>query len=242
MQSVLEFVRLGLGGLFLEQQVYQQQRESPESLRRGFILVATIGVLVGLATLIGQVGEALVTPASDVMMRTIYEGLTAMPWYQDLLEMQPGFADEFREQFDRIAQIIRLFQGGGVIGGLVSFVLSPLLYLLGWLIFGLLAHVIARALGGSGTLAQTLGCTALAAGVSLLNLVQIVPFAQVAGVGLLSLVANYVAIREAHELAPGPAFWATILGPLLLLVLFAGGLCVFIFIAISAIGAQSGGV
>lgn len=240
MQSVLGYLRLGVGGLFLEQQVYRQQREAPDGLKRGFILVATVGLLVGLATLIGQITETLASPDDEAILRTVREGLVEMPWYQDLREIDPGFEAQFERQFDQVVQILQLIEGGGILRQVITFIFSPFLYLLGWLIFGLFAHVIARALGGRGTLAQTLGCTALASGVHLLNLVQIVPYAQVAGVTLLGLIANYVALREAHELVPGRAFWATVSGPLLLIVVMAGVGCIFFSTIVSFLSGQGG--
>jgi hypothetical protein len=63
-----------------------------------------------------------------------------------------------------------------------------------------------------------------------------VPFAQVSGVFLLTMIANYLAIREAHELTPRQAFWATIFAPLLLLLLALGAVGVAFFMIINASG------
>ena len=51
---------------------------------------------------------------------------------------------------------------------------------------------------------------------------------------LFSLIANYVALREAHQLAPWPAFWATFSGPLLVGLLFACGWCVLFFMLVGS--------
>jgi hypothetical protein len=82
--------------------------------------------------------------------------------------------------------------------------------------------------GGSGTLTQTLGCTALAAGAQVLSLIKVVPYASVSGVLLMTLVANYLALRIAHELSPRRAFWATVAAPLLLVVVAGLGGCILI--------------
>lgn len=242
MQSVRDLVRLGLGGLFLETAVYREQRNAEDRLRRGFLLVALIGLLVGFATMIGQIGATLLTPNFDTAVRILYDGLVAMPWYEQVRRVDPAFPGQFQQSFDQTVQALRFLSGGGILGGVIGFVVTPFFYLLIWLLFGFLAHLMARLLGGSGTLTQTLGCTALASSANLLGLVQIVPFAQVAGTTLLGLIAGYVAIREAHQLAPWRAFWATLLGPLLLVLLFTCALCVLFFVTVNAAGPRSGGL
>ncbi len=235
MQAARDYVRLGLGGLFLETDVYREQRESPDGLTRGAILVVIISLMVAVAKLIGRIGEVLTSPEREVFERALYEGLAAMPWHRQLSADIPGFATSFREQFDQVSRIVQLVDGN-VSGDLIGLALTPVIALLVWSIYGLFAHSIARLMGGQGTLIQTLGCTALASGANLLGLVQIVPFAQVAGTVLLALLANYVAIREAHALAPWRAFWATLLGPFLLVTLLTCIVCVFGSAIANAVG------
>jgi hypothetical protein len=235
MQTVQDYLRLGVRGLLLDVAVYRQQREAPDALKRGMLLVMLIGLLVAVAALVGSLVESLASPPAEQVNQTIYEGLTTMPWYQETAEDVPGFEEEFRTQFDQTTDIIATLQGG--IGSSAAGIgLIPLAMLLGWLISGTFAHLVARMLDGRGTLNQTLGYTALAAGANLLGIVQIVPFAQVSGVALLSLLATYIAVREAHALQPWRAFLATLLGPLLLVLVFVGLLCVLVAIAPGAVG------
>lgn len=235
MQSLLSLFRLGFDGLLLRPEAYRDQRDSPDGLRRGFALVAIIGLLVGVATLIGDLGEYVAQPSAAQISQTIYDGLKAMPWYAQLSEGNPQFPAQFDQIFTQVNQAVQLISGGGLLGSVAGVITTPLLMLVGWLIFGTIAHLMARALGGRAGFSQTLACTALAAGVNLLGVVQLIPFAQVAGTTLLGLIASYVAIREAHELAPWSAFWAALLGPLLLAVLLAGLACIVFFFAISAL-------
>jgi hypothetical protein len=218
---IRDYLRLGVRGLLLEPGVYRQQRDAPDTLRQGLMLVLLVGVLVGVATTLGHVGEWLVSPPQAMVQRTVYEGLTEMPWYQNVSFIVPDFEETFKQQFDIVFGIMTLLddRGGSLTMALVNGVATPLLYLVTWLVYGLVAHVGARGLGGKGTLQQTLGCTALAAGANLLALVQVVPFAQAGGVLIVALLANYLALREAHTLTPWRAFWAAMLGPLLLVVL-----------------------
>lgn len=238
MQSLLDLFRLGIGGLFLERASYQAQRDAPDGLRRGFLLVLLVGLLVGIAGTIGAAIESLAQPDPIAVVDTLYDGLTAMPWYAEISAADPTFSGQFDGFFDSIRQFNR---PGGLLGGLAGILTTPLFALLGWLIYGAIAHLVARAMGGGASFGQTLSCTALAAGAQLLGLVQLVPFAQAAGGGLLGLFACYVAIREAHGLAPGRSLGAALIGPLLLglLLLLLG--CVALFVALSAIGAALGG-
>ncbi|NJP04634.1 MAG: YIP1 family protein [Chloroflexaceae bacterium] len=228
MRWLLDYLQLAIGGLFLETETYRQQRDAADSLQRGAMLVALIGIAVGLATLIGTTIEALVTPSREAIEQTVYQHLTGMPWYQNLSEAEPDFPAAFDEYFQVITPIVIQLTNGDpdILTGFASVFVLPMFYLLGWLVYGSLAHAIACMFGGQGGFGQTLGCFALAWSANLLNLVQIVPFAQVAGTLLLGLIASYIAIREAHELSPSRAFWAIVLVPLVVFVLFA---CVLSF-------------
>lgn len=216
---IREYMRLGVGGLLLETDAFRQQREATDRVKRGFLLVLLVGLLVGFASMIGQIGETLASRNRETVNQTIYDGLTRMPWYVNLHTSTPGFAETFQQNFDTITQVLDMVEGTSITGGVISFVATPLLFLATWLVYGLVAHPIARLLGGSGTLGHTLGCTALAAGANLLAVVQVVPFVQTGGIILLVLLANYVAIREAHTLSPWRALWATLFGPILLLLI-----------------------
>jgi hypothetical protein len=236
MQSVQRILRLGLDGLLLSPTAYRDQRDSPDGLRRGFALVALVGLLVGVATLIGNLGEYVAQPSPDAIAQAVYDGIHAMPWYAQVSQANPRFPAQFDQIFQQITQIVQITSGGGLVGSLVGVIATPLLALVGWLLFSAIAHAMARALGGQANFNQTLACTALAAGASLLSIVQVIPFAQVAGTTLLGLVASYVAIREAHNLPPWRAFWATLLGPFLLAIILLGLACVVFFLVLGSIG------
>lgn len=239
MQPLLSLLRLGLGGMLLDPQAYRAQRDAPNGLGRGFALVLLVGLLVGVAALVGNLLESLAQPSSAAVVETTYAGIRALPWYQEQVEADPAFAEAFEISFNDAVRNLSIFGGGGLGDRLLLPLLTPVLALLGWLIGGTVAHLAARALGGSATLSQTLSTTALGAGVNLLGLVQIVPFAQVAGTILLGLLASYVAIRETHALSPWRSFWATLIGPLLLVLLGAALGCAlfFMIVGIAAAGA-----
>lgn len=235
MHFLLKYIRLGLAGLLLEQHIYYQQREAPDRFQQGFLLVLTIGVLVGSAIFLGNAVEWATSPNKTVFQTTLYEELTTMPWYTNQESTLPGFEERFRQEFYQFAPwILQLTRGGDIVqnilivllgellGGIAGLVVIPLIYVVQWALYGVVAHGIARMFGGGGTLDQTLGCLALASGANLLSVVQLFPFAEAAGILLIGLIGSYIAIRVVHEISPGRAFWATVLGPLVFLVLVTG--------------------
>jgi hypothetical protein len=95
--------------------------------------------------------------------------------------------------------------------------------LLSWLVYGLLAHLFSRLFRGTGTLGQTLGTVALAWTPFLLRGLAIVPFLVIGGVlNTWQLICRYKAVRAAHQLSWGRAFWATLLPFLVYLVFWIG--------------------
>jgi len=240
MQSLVSLLRLGVGGMLLEPQVYREQRDAEHGLRRGLLLVLLVSLLSGAAALIGSLLQGLAQPSPETVVATVYDGVRALPWYAERAADDPSFAPAFDASFDASVANLRALTGGGAANGLTQLLLAPVFGLLGWLIGGLVAHLLARALGGRATLTQTLSTTALSAGAGLLGLVLVVPFARVAGATLLSLLATYVAIREAHGLSAWRSFWATVLGPLILIALALLLGCALLFLLVSVAGALSG--
>lgn len=223
MQTLITYLRLGLRGLCLEPEVYRQQRTAP--FQQGLLLVILLGFVVGTATTLGQFAELAVSPSFTALGETVRQGLGEMPWYKDLAAADPQFKAEFHQTFSQVMRFLGLFKGSYLVS-LGNILLTPLGYVIGWLLFGSFAYLFAKLLGGRATLSQTLTCTALATGANLLNAVHLVPFVQVTGVTILSFMANYIAIREAHELSPKRAFWATVLGPLSVIFLVLCFYCV----------------
>jgi hypothetical protein len=239
MDAQPSLVRLALGGLLLDPRAYRAQRDHPAGLRRGLVLVLLIGLLVGVAALIGNLGESLTQPDPEVASDVILRGLMSMPWYQDALEESPEVAASFEQAF---AQPGAFSFTPSPLSSALTAVLTPLFSLAGWLISGTVVHIAAKAFGGAARFGQTLAVTALASSASLLGLVQIVPYAeQIPGSlglasGLLGLIATYVGVREAHGLPAWRSFWAVLIGPLLLTVLAVALYCCVVFVFASALG------
>lgn len=238
MESLATIFRLALGGLLLDARVYHAQRESPVGVQRALVVVLLVGLSVGLAAWLGDLGEYLTQPDPRATRDTLYAGLTAMPWYDQLAAESLEFVATFEQLF---ADPANFTLTANPLAGAPGILLTPLIGLVSWVIGGSVAHIAARAFGGTARYAQTLACSGLATGVNLLGLVQIVPYAeQIPGALWLSttlfgLLASYVAVREAHALAPWRSFWAVLVGPLLAGVLVVGLYCCIVFVFAGAL-------
>ncbi len=230
-----DYLRLAVGGFFLNTEVYREQREAANGFQRGLVLVLLIGILSGVTAAIGQVGQALLSPDPRQIAETVYNGLLTTPWYEQRAAANPSFQQNLADVYQQVLVSFNAVAGGGVLRGLAALVTVPFGLLLRWLIIGALLHLVARLFGGKGSFGQSLACLSLATSAELLSLVQIVPFAQVAASSLLGLVAGYIALREAHQLEPMPAFWATLTMPIMLGLLFLCGLCFFFFALSNAV-------
>lgn len=239
MDAPPSLVRLVIGGLLLDPRAYRAQRDHPSRVQRGILLVVIIAAVVSLAALIGNLGAYYAQPDPQTVTATVYEGIVGMPWYQDLKATTPELARSIDELFTQnpVFSLTPTPQQS-----LVALVIAPFSALLGWFIGGSVVHIAARAFGGVGQYGQTLATIALTSSVNLLGLVQLVPFAEqfpgslLLASALLGSLATYVAVRETHGLAPWRAFWAVLVGPLLVTVLLVSIYCCFVLLVAGAAG------
>lgn len=237
-------MRLALGGLLLDPRVYRAQRDSPAGVQRALLVVIVVELLVGIAAWIGDVGEYLTQPDPQAVRDTLYNGLTRMPWFERLASSDPEFVALFEQVFANPAAFAL---APAPLAGAFEIITAPLTGLVGWFIAGSIIHIAAKAFGGSGRYPQTLACTGVATGVNLLGVVQAVPYAETFPGGLvlsnllLGLIANYVAVREAHGLTPWRSCWAVLIGPILVIVLLAALYCCIAFSLVGLAGSLIGG-
>jgi len=86
------------------------------------------------------------------------------------------------------------------------------------LIYGVLAYLFARWLGGTGNLSETLGVLALAVAPQALTVLTLIPFVQLGSViAVWAVLCAYVGLKTAHKLPWTRAAWATVL-PFLLFI------------------------
>jgi hypothetical protein len=238
MQNVSRYARLVASALFLRTDAYEEMRQARSPVTTGLIIIVLVGVIVALAALVGGALEWASSPNLADIQEVVYEGIIQMPWYQETLREVPDFAQQYRRWYDLGWTIARWLGASSVSSALGNLVLTPLSFIVGWLIYGVLAHLFARLLKGEGTLGQTLGCTALAVAPQILKLTELLPYVVVGGVvGTWMLICRYVALKQAHRLTWGRAFWATVLPfvALWLLALILAAMSVLFFGALVSV-------
>ncbi|MBL7064462.1 MAG: YIP1 family protein [Anaerolineae bacterium] len=219
-------IRLAWEALFLSEASYAEMRDVSNPVPRGLVIVVLIAVAVALVGLVGTTLEWATTPNLADIQRIVLQGIQQMPWYQEL-EGDPEFREMFRQQYELWWRIFpQMFGAPSTAQAAMSIILVPLRLSLGWLLYGLIAYLFARLLGGQGSLGQTLGCTALAIAPQLLNLATFLPYVAVGGVvGAWTLLCRYVALKTCHRLTEGRALAATLLPHVAFLVLFSFAVC-----------------
>ncbi len=200
-------------GLFLDPDAYQEMRQDNNPFVEGLFLIVVVAVIVAVAGLIGTSIERLASPSAAAIQDTVLQGLKNMDWYQQMEAFGGSTAvDQFRQTFDLIWQIVANTVFPNPAAAALNIILLPLTIIIGWLIYGVVAHIVARVLGGQASLSETLGTTALAVTPQLFNLMLIFPNVVVGGViGTWTLLCRYTALKTAHQLSWGRALTATIL-------------------------------
>lgn len=221
MEAIRRYFRLAAGGFFLRDEAFTEMRGLPSPFTTGLILIVVIGLLISALTLVGVTLEWMSAPDLGQIKDAVWHGITQMPFYE---EVPPEDRSEMRYYYDWGWQVFpRLFGAPDPFAAAIDILVTPLSFLIGWLVYGFLAHVYARIFGGSGTLSQTYGCTAMAVAPQLVNVAQVAPNVSIWGglIAIWSLTCDYLALKHAHDLTPARAFWSTLLPLVTLVVLVA---------------------
>lgn len=205
-------VGLVLRALFLDSDAYNQLRDDDNPFMEGLFLVVIIGVMTALLNLIGQLLAWAGTPAMSAIKDAVWQSFPSMPWWSQM-SGNAVFMEQFKKYFDLGWQFFpRLFGAPDPGSAALNIILWPLMGVFNWLIYGILAHLFARMLGGSAQLGQTLGTLSLSMTPLLLRGLGFVPyFTMGAVVNTWQLICRYKALRSAQKLSWGRAFWATLL-------------------------------
>ena len=214
MQTISQSFGLLWNALFLESQAYAAMRDNKSPVKKGLIILIVLGLALALAGIIGTTLEWASNPSLDAIQETIWEMYQQSPWWQ-FIEAEPQALNTFEQIWTQIWQVMG-FMIPTPVSSLSGLIFKPLGLIIGWLIFGLLAHLFARMFGGSANLGQTLGATSLAAAPQLLGLLTALPFVVIAGIGTWTLLCRYMAIRVTHDLSWSRALWSVLLPPILL--------------------------
>jgi hypothetical protein len=217
MSVITENIALFWEALFLNPKPYATMRDQKNPVTKGVVLLVILGLALALANLIGSVLTWASSPDLMAVKDVILRNMQQMAWWQ-MMSVDPQATAMFLQIWNSVWQAVA-FLNPTPASGLLGFVTTPLVLIITWLLFGVLAFLMAKLFGGHGGLGQTLGTTALAAAPQLLGLFNFVPYLTLAGIGIWTILARYMAIRVTHDLSWGRAAWVTVLTMVILYIL-----------------------
>lgn len=219
MDGIVDPLRLGWQALLLKEDAYQTMKAASKPVLKGFLLIIVVGVVIALVNLVGTALEWASSPDLQEIRDTVGAYLLDMPWWD---QMPPQALEQFERWYETGWRVFPFLFGAPNIGGAaLGIVTTPVGLVIRWLIYGLLAYLFARWLGGSADLSETLGVLALAVAPQAVNLLRLFPFVQTGNlVAVWSILCAYVGLKTAHRLSWERAVWATAL-PILLAVVVA---------------------
>lgn len=241
MQAITKPFGLLWDALFLQRSAYARMRDDDNPFVEGLFVLAVLGVAIALAGVVGATLQWASSPNVADIRDAVLPNLQQMPWWQFIqqdTQLEATWYRIWNAVWDAAGALAP--SPGGALLGIIT---VPLGLILGWLIYGLLAHLSARLLGGVGSLNQTLGATALAAAPQMLNLLMVLPFVVIFSLGTWTLLCNYMALRTVHGLSWGRSVAAALL-PSLVFVLLAVAIGVVVSVVASSFVAAllAGGV
>ena len=204
--------------LVLDADPFVTMAEDDNPWVEGLFLTVSLGFLIGVAHWIGSLLLTAALPPADAVLEAILQG-----WQRFSQNISRADSSTVEASIRQTWTMITAFSGYG--GGwfrLFTIVATPFSLLIQWLIAGLIIFAVGRALGGRGTLNQTLGATALMVAPHAFSLLTVIPFVSVSGLLLLvwSLLINYRAAEVVHALPWQRAIWVA-LAPVAILLLLA---------------------
>ncbi len=221
-----DYWHLFIGALFLRREAYEYSRDRKDSFAHGLLFIVLIGVLTALASIIGAGVRYASSPNPDAVKNTVLTHLQAMPFYAQLIQPYPQAQQQFFSGYNQVWNSLgSLFMGfptnaAGWTQLLAGIVTTPVIWIILWLIYAGLAHLIARRGTFHVEFPRVLGTLALATAPQAFSVIGVLPAAGASAVviWLWSLVLNIFAIRTAYRTTTAHAVWAALF-PLALLLL-----------------------
>jgi hypothetical protein len=215
MDGIVGTLRLGWDALLFKESAYEEISTADNPVVKGLIWIIVVGVVIAFCGLIGTGLELASMPDLGEIKDRVFFWMQQMPFW----DMDPGAFAQFEEWYNRGWDIFPALFGapnlGSAAGGIVGI---PLGLVIRWLVYGLLAYVFARWLGGTGNLSETLGVLALAVAPQVLNVFNLIPFVELGSlVAVWGILVAYMGLKTAHGLSWSRAVWATLL-PFLLVI------------------------
>jgi hypothetical protein len=203
--------------LVLEAQPFETMVDDDEPWVEGLVLIISLGVLIGVARLLGGLLLAASLPPANTVLAVLLNGWQEFVGRMDVTADVAATEANLRQAWSTFTWLTGYGAGWA---RLLTLIATPLGLVLQWLLASLLVYGVARALGGSGTLNQTLGAAALMVAPNVLLLLTAVPFVSVSALLLSAwgLLILYRAVEVAHNL-PWPKALLAAAAPLILLIL-----------------------
>jgi hypothetical protein len=242
MSSLQDTLHLAWSGMTLRDDAYRAMAARPRPVSAGLLFVVVIGLLVAVAALVGAVLGTWTSPDPEALRDAIWQGIEGLSLEGQIPDAEVAQAREtMRQIYDAVWRVVAVFWPS-IPRAAAGLLLTPLLMVVRWLVFGALAFAFARLFGGRGSLSETLGATALVVSPQLLGIVHALPGVSATGLGIWSLVCGYMAVKHAHGLSPGRAFWATVLPVVAVVVVIAAAVGLGVAVALLVGAAGEGGL
>jgi len=210
MNGIVGSLRLGWDALLLKEGAYEEMRIAENPVVKGLILIVIVGLVIAVLGVVGDLLQWASTPALGEIKDTVFYYITQMPWWDEAAK-EPKFLELF-EQWYNFGWDIGQALNPSPVSAFVGIILAPLRLIIYWLIYGVLAYLFARWLGGTADLSATLGVLALAVAPQALNVLNVLPHMQLGNVvAVWGVLCAYVGLKTAHKLPWGRAAWATLL-------------------------------
>ena len=235
------------GALTLNQRVFAEMRDDSNGVRRGFLLILMVGLLVGVI----QSASLLISSANpDQVLAEVLAGYRQSIEQQRATATTPEQREVLRwleESEDELANIARAIITAPTIlprpvvlvfQALAQTVSTPLTYLSGMLLAVVLTHLAARQLGGKGGIRAMVAVGSLSVAPHALDALTFIPvlsfpIALIAwGWGLIILITGTSVV---HRFDSGKATLAVLLYPSLLIVLGIFLSCILIFALVALV-------
>lgn len=153
--------------IFLEPDPFLVMAHDDEPLAEGALLTASIGLVMGIAQVVGNLLQSLLAPPAS-----------ADPFVLQNVRVQP--ADIAFWMADPLRAVTLSWQNlPGQESGwwqVLLLIIVPAGLMLFWLLAGTLLWLVGRMMGGEGSIGQVLGATALVMAPALFYLIHVVPF------------------------------------------------------------------
>ncbi len=212
-------LRLVWRALFFDNEAFEELKNDDNPFVEGLFLVTLLAILAALLSLVGHVVAWASVPRPEAIQQIVWDALQQQPAWNSALADARALA-EFQRWWDVAWRVVPALVGApDPATAALNILVWPVSAVAGWLIYGLLAHLAARLLGGEATLSQTLGVTALSFTPWLLRGLGLIPFVVIGGVlNTWQLLLRYRAVRTAHALTWPRALWVTLFPFLVYLV------------------------